>query len=822
MQVRTLVPVAALSLIAAIAWSAQAPSRFQNPRVPGAPPLEPRALYQALNDLRVNPDQVYDVQDIKLRRGPVSITLSRGKLAFLSPLQDRITGAVFMGNGHVIATPRDPAERLSMARFLDVPLLDEPFSRAILRFTDDTGDELQKSLQESGATAGSDSAFARAWDQIVSNANPWQSKRILAEWLSTDLQPYFYAGLFNEHQGLFDVFVDRERDEQVSIGQTRTVSGDTFYDTWASFPLPGVPPVEDSFAPIEYELDTTIEEDLSLRGHAALHLRALHDGGRVIVLELSRYLVVDECTNGEGKALTFFQNEDVSRREMLRRGNDQLMVVLPAAARAKEEFHIGVRYHGSVISDAGNGVYYVGARGTWYPHLNAAAQFASYDLTFHWPRKLKLVATGDSVETHEDHGQHSGRWRSAVPMAFAGFNLGDYQSESLGESPKISLFASHEMEEALMSRIGDIPTGLGTATGGSVRHREVNEPSEPPPPSPAAFLKNLGGSLLDSVRFFEKANGPFPFDHLDVSQVPSMTGQGWPGLLYLPTLVFLPSGAQQRAGADIQAQQELNEVMPFHEVAHQWWGNVTVPRSYRDVWIQEAVANYLALWYTDSKNPGGHFMAHWLTRYRDELIAKPGKPAKSGETVADAGPLSLGSRLDSSRTPGDYGHIIYGKGSWVIHMLRMMLRDPEAPDADARFQQFLHFVLTEYRFKPLTNADFQKSVEKFMTPGMDLEGSHKMDWFFEEWVQGTSIPHYAVEFSSKAQGKDFLVTGKLKQEDTSEEFTAPVPLYAARTQSKPVLLGVVDTQGRETPFRFRSRGPVSKILIDPNMTVLTK
>jgi aminopeptidase N len=287
-------------------------------------------------------------------------------------------------------------------------------------------------------------------------------------------------------------------------------------------------------------------------------------------------------------------------------------------------------------------------------------------------------------------------------------------------------------------------------------------------------------------------------------------------------MVFLNSGAQQRAGANVQVQQELNEVMPFHEVVHQWWGNVTVPASYRDTWIQEAVANYLALWYTDSKSPAEHFMTRWLTRYRDGLVVKSGKGGKSGGIVADAGPLSLGSRLDSSRTPGDYGPIIYGKGSWVIHMLRMMLRDPQAPDADARFEQFLHFVLTEYRFKTLSNADLQKSVEKFMTPAMDLEGSHKMDWFFEEWVQGTSIPHYVVEFKSRPLGTDFLVTGKLKQEDTSEEFTAPVPLYVARTALKPVFLGTVETLGKETAFRFRSHIPVSKILIDPNMTVLTR
>jgi hypothetical protein len=513
---------------------------------------------------------------------------------------------------------------------------------------------------------------------------------------------------------------------------------------------------------------------------------------------------------------------------MRRRGNDQILVVLPAPAHGQDEFHIDLRYHGGVISDAGNGVYYVGARGSWYPHLTVAAPFASYDMTFHWPRKLKLVATGNSVETHEDHAQRSGRWRSVAPMALAGFNLGEYESQTLGgESPRISLFASRQMEDALMARIRASPVSTAAQSEPSLRRRSggISEQADALPPSPAAVLKNLGASILDSIRFFEKTNGSFPLDHLDVSQVPSITGQGWPGLLYLPTLVFLPVGTQQLAGADTHVQQQLNEVMPFHEVAHQWWGNLTTPASYRDEWIDEGVANYLALWYADSKNPGEHFLARWLERYRNELIAKSVKTGKDGngsDTVADGGPLSLGVRLDSSRTPGDFAPIIYGKGAWVIHMLRMMMRDPTTRDVDARFRGFLHFVLTEYSFKTLSNADFQKCVEKFMTPAMDLESDRKMDWFFDEWVRGTAIPRYAVDFSSKSRGKDFLVAGKLKQEDAPEDFTVAVPLYAARAQTKPLFLGVVETTGRETSFRFRSAIPVSKILIDPSMTVLSR
>jgi len=33
-------------------------------------------------------------------------------------------------------------------------------------------------------------------------------------------------------------------------------------------------------------------------------------------------------------------------------------------------------------------------------------------------------------------------------------------------------------------------------------------------------------------------------------------------------------------------------------------------------------------------------------------------------------------------------------------------------------------------------------VEKHMTHNMDLDGNHKMDWFFNEYVYGTERPQY--------------------------------------------------------------------------------
>ena len=101
-------------------------------------PSDPLALYQSLSALRADGTRVYSVHDLNLRRDVLNFTFAEGRLAFLQPLGGRVTGIVFAGRGHVIATPHERGERRSLAQFLGVPILDMGFSSAYIRFTDDT------------------------------------------------------------------------------------------------------------------------------------------------------------------------------------------------------------------------------------------------------------------------------------------------------------------------------------------------------------------------------------------------------------------------------------------------------------------------------------------------------------------------------------------------------------------------------------------------------------------------------------------------------------------------------------------------------------
>ena len=790
---------------------------------PQAIPSEPHALYQALNDLRPDTEHVYSVHQLSLRRDVISFTFTEGKLAFLQPLGGRITGAVFTGRGHVLATPRDRGERRSLAQYLGVPILDQSFSRAYLRFTDETAAEIEAQLKSAESEPESDTDFAGAWNTIAGRLAPPHSLRIMLDVLSENPLPYFYALLQSDSMGAFDVLVDDRREEQVLIGQPRVANGIPTYDVWASFRAQNVPkaPLE-IFAPLDYRVDSTIANDLSVEGKTTLHLTAVRGGERVIPLELSRKLGVEEVRLEDGQPLAYFQNEDLGRRDILRRGNDAVLVVLPAPASAGQQFRVQVSYRGSVITDAGNGVEFVGERETWYAHIGGGDHFVPFDLSFRWPKRFTLVATGTKIESHDDADSKTGHWRSDVPFSVAGFNLGEYKTESAADRPRIQVYANQQLEDAIVARLAleTPPPSLPSILDPSSPQLQTTIVPPPPPPSPAAVLRHLGAEVLDSIHFYEKLNGAFPFDHLDVAQIPGSFGQGWPGLVYLSTLAFLPPEAQERAGLGEWAQGEARDLMPFHEVAHQWWGNVAGAASYRDTWIQEGMANYLSLLYTDSKKPANHRLAAWLEHYRAELMAKvPG----STEIVDEAGPMSLGGRLGSSKTPDAYSTVIYGKGTWVIHMLHEMLRDPSAKgDPDARFRRLLGSVLTDYRFRALSTADFQREVEREMTPAMDLEGTHRMDWFFDQWVRQTGIPHYRVKFDVKPRGNEFLVTGRLEQSGVDDVFTAAVPLYVFRQGMKPESLGVVITTGPETRFHFVSRIRPTRILIDPRLTLLCR
>jgi hypothetical protein len=798
---------------------------FLLPSLCRAADTSPRELLSALNALPLDAQNVYTVTSkdrIELRKGDVVLSFEDGQVAFFEPFDGRVTGFVFTGVGHVLALPRDPIEKQQLARFLGAPVLDQQFLSAYIRFTDDTDQLLLHELERAALTPAPNQHLAVIWQPSVERLNLSHSLRILAEKYSPSVPHFFHAGLDGALTGPFDVLLDPTRSENFVLGQPRTVDKNTFYDTWASYELPGTTPLPAEFDAVRYRIDTNIRSDKSLEGSCSIDFEARGSSDQFLAVQLSRRLRVSNVTSAEGQPLPFFQNEGLTQQEINLHGEDTLVVFLPKAPAANSAFTLNFRYAGNVIEDAGNGVLFVGARESWYPHFGNSAEFARYELTFHWPKRLRLVATGSKSGEREEGDARVATWTTDVPVTQTGFNLGEYASASLpSENRMINVYANKILEEFLRARLANTapPTSLTQVTpltgSGS---GATSIPSLPP--SPASFLKQLAREIDSSIRFYENYAGPFPYKNLEVSQIPGSFGQGWPGLLYLSTFSFLPEEAQSRVGLDATSRAFFNELVPFHEVAHQWWGNVVGWSSYRDQWINEALAEYLALLFNDSQKNPEHTLNSWLEHYRKRLITKGELEDRPPDQI---GPVVAGTRLNSSRSPEAYSTVVYSKGPWIIHMLREMLRQPgvaAGKDPDARFVALLRKLATKYAQRTLTTADLQKEVEAVMTPRMDLEGGHSMEWFFAEYVRGTGIPHYKVQFTARRTEKGFQVRGKLLQSEVPSTFIAPVPIYASLGVGRSAYLGTVLATGEETSFTFASATEPRKLLIDPRMTLL--
>jgi hypothetical protein len=77
----------------------------------------------------------------------------------------------------------------------------------------------------------------------------------------------------------------------------------------------------------------------------------------------------------------------------------------------------------------------------------------------------------------------------------------------------------------------------------------------------------------------------------------------------------------------------------------------------------------------------------------------------------------------------------------------------------------------------------EKNPKKFITFWNDerellLEGNHRMDWFFNEYVYGTQLPSYKMDssFDIGADG-DAVMNIKMTQSNVTDSFRMLVPVY---------------------------------------------
>ena len=728
------------------------------------------------------------VNNLILKRDAATFTLRSGELYFLNPVQDQITGAVFLGEGEITLTPPTPVEKTSLAIFTDGPALTEQFTELVLQFTDRTFDEIKASPnasfgQKGGRAAQARNAYREKQHLLRKTFHSNVDLRALMDVYSPKQPGFFVAFINGKRYSKLVYQIDPIGINEVSPEEVALVSyGTTDRGIWTSFHLAdeytkGLAKTAEDHRLMDithHDLDCEIK-GTHIEATDTLSFVAL-TSRRVIPFNLYATLRVSNVTDEQSKDLDFVQeakDEDAD-----------FAVILPQPMQPGKTYKLTIHYQGNdAISDLGGGNYFLIPRESWYPS-NGGTQFgdrAIFEMTFRYPKGNVLVATGaPKGEETEDKGMKVAKWTSSDSvLAVAGFNYGKFKKKEILDKDSgymVEFYGNTQLAPDIKARedqikMIELQTGqnIETLTGGDVRGGSG---------STLAGADLALNSTQNAVRIYDAYFGKLPYSRVAMTQQPAgFFGQAWPTLIYMPYTAFLdPTQRRNLFLSSRAASDTFWQYVGPHEVAHQWWGHVIGWTSYRDQWMSEGFAEFSASLWVQKTRGISPFIDFWEEQRK--MIVEP-QVATKGRKPYTVGPVTAGYRLNSAKTGSVARYMIYPKGAYILHMLRMMMYDThdKTGDPDARFRAMMHDFVKTYFNLDVSTEDFKRMVEKHITPDMDLDGNKRMDWFFNQWVYGTEVPAYKFDYQLGLAGGKITLSGKITQSGVSDNFRMRVPVW---------------------------------------------
>jgi len=759
---------------------------------PAGPNSDP--TYQQLRNLTLSGEAV-SVTNFELKREAGTFHLHSGTMCFVTPVMGKVTGAVFVGEGHFVLDPSEQSERNNLKLLTKEDEFSESFNQAVFRFTDSTYDDIKKG--GISASGGCDAGLLKDSQNTTRHKlkNNLEA-RILEDVLSPEPGGLFYAFIHGKHYDSKEIY---EIDPNHGSGQVNFRTYDeNKWGHWASNMARAHSRNSiGHLTRIEHQqLDVTFEKNGSLKGTATTDLVAQRNGVRVVPFNLFRPLRVQSVTTN-GQPLAFIQED--------KNDDGNFAVILPKALSAGEKLAITTTYGGKdAVSNEGGGNYFPIARENWYPNSPGAefGEYALYDMTLRIPKGMKMAATGVLVSESNEGGQNVTVWKSENPQTVAGFSFGLFKEEE-AKLTKPEYFIQSYANENPPDWV-DVMRRRGTL--GSMSTVSLNK-------------KALAEGQL-AVELYTDYFGPSLFKHMQLTQQTACNfGQSWPELVWIPICYYFDTTVRHELGLDWGDRGYWKVVAP-HEVAHQWWGHTVGFASGRDQWMSEGFAEMSASLYISmiEKNPK-KFIEFWNDE-RELLLEKDAQ----GFRAIDVGPLTMGYRADNSRTGfGVTRRLIYPKGAYVLHMIRMMMWDRNT--GDQNFKAAMQDFVKTYSGKAATTEDFKAMMEKHMTKEVDLDNNHRLDWFFDEYVYGTALPTYKISYTfDKDANGDVLFGFKVTQSGVDDKFRMIVPIYLELADGRTAFVGRTHLIGnssidRKVPLKGLKDTP-KRAMVNANDDVL--
>ena len=776
-------------------------------------------------------------ENVVWKRDSALFTFTDGRLTFAAPVAGHVVAAVFTGQGTFELDPPTAMDRHQLERFTKEPKLEENFREATFFFTDNSWDELQKlvNVRPGGDAAAATKALDATQRKFSEHFNSWwenESKdypvmrnlpaRMLADLSDPSSHGIFLADIKGDHYGglLFEISWNRDltllpffaSDEEVML--MRYKHGE-YSEWWSGFHL------KDEYARTPHpehrtllahcsdeHIDAEVSKDNHVSATADMQFEVPAATARVLPMSLQGVLRVSSVTDGAGKKLSFIQED--------RKLDSDLWVILPEPAKAGATYNLKISYDedstrdSRIIHQQGTGLYFVGARESWYPSFGAFDDRTHFTLDFHSPKKYEFVATGHLVSSKKGDELDT-RWESEMPYSVVGFNYGDFVSKSHSDpNLTVTVYGGREIPDELKNLsaamdLNDFQRGGRTGGASSEAQTGIMRGGF----NTTAMVGHAADVSYGAFRLYAFYFGPLPFKTVSVTEQPvGFFGQSWPTLIFLPYLSLIDKTTLNSLGLQQSAEaREFFDTVAMHEMSHQWWGHMVGWKTYHDQWLSEGFANFSAALYLKQLDPK-RFRGYWDLRRKWVLSGNA-----KGHRPTDVDPLWMNYQANAYLEGGNSQRLIYDKGSCVLEMLRAIMEDPKQKYPDGAFINMMRDFVSTYAGKNASTQDFQKVVEKHF--------GKPMGWFFDEWVYGTAVPHYELKYNVRDAGGKTDLHVDLSQSEVPDNFFMEVPLYA-NVDGETRRLGFIGLKGVTTfTHDVTLQGRVDKVWLDEYHSILS-
>ncbi len=455
-----------------------------------------------------------------------------------------------------------------------------------------------------------------------------------------------------------------------------------------------------------------IDVDISTTGESSfictMQAEVLHDSMKVARLVLPEVFEVDSV-GGDivADSVPFVRNDD----------RVELGIGLSRYFKRGETFTLTVYYRGNLFRhyvDLGVVQDYLLE---WYPTLGRR-QLSDYHVRYTIDTGFDFLAVGNLVSDAIIEGSQVREYRTPRPAAYVSFNYGVFNVDTIGTKPiPVILYSLKKDKSPLFGRRG---------------------------------VDNVIADVTEAIAFYSENISVCPFDTIRVDAMATGFGQGSPGVIHLAEATF------------DHAVKGVDDKFRAHEVAHQWWGHLVGPFSYRDVWLSEGLAEYSAAWFIHEGRGDEDTFREILRDWR-KIITRRGKLNEQKSIGFRAGAIALGARLGGEMSPGDYTAITYYKAAYMMHMLRLELRyldrDPGA------FRNMLKDFLHHHANQQVTTPDFIAVARDYL--------GERTDRFFDQWLYDWRVPKIKCDWRKQDDGSaEFVIDVK----EVGAEFETPYPV----------------------------------------------